>query len=263
MSDRILAFEGVENFRDYGDYAAGGGGGKGWAIGRGRLLRSGHHARATDADPARLEELEVEVLVDLRRRAERTVQPNRLPPGFRGRIIESGDTDEGEAPHVTFLRTTDLTEESVRGFMLETYRGLAFEPRHVDLFSRYFQALAQSQGAVLIHCAAGKDRTGVLAALTHALLGVHSDDLMADYLLTNEAARLDARAPEIAEVIARTYGREPSLVAVRAFLGVEPGFLQAAFAEIQARYGSVETYLDDVLGVDSDLRDRIADRLCG
>jgi protein-tyrosine phosphatase len=258
MSDRILAFEGVENFRDYGDYAA-----AGRAIGRGRLLRSGHHARATEADLARFEGLDVEVLVDLRRRAERAVQPNRLPPGFRGRIIESGDTDEGEAPHVTFLRTTDLTEDAVRGFMLATYRGLAFEPRHVELFSRYFEALGQARGAVLIHCAAGKDRTGVLAALTHVLLGVHADDLMADYLLTNEAARLDARAPEIAEVIARTYGREPSLVAVRAFLGVEPGFLQAAFAEIQARHGSVETYLDAVLGVGPGLRDRIADKLCG
>jgi protein-tyrosine phosphatase len=259
MSDRILAFEGVENFRDYGDYAAGGGS----MIGRGRLLRSAHHARATDADLARFAELEVEALVDLRRRAERAAQPNRLPPSFRGRIIESGEADVGEAPHVAFLRTTDLTEASVRGFMVETYRGLAFEPRHVALFARYFEALAQARGAVLIHCAAGKDRTGVLAALTHVLLGVHPDDLMADYLLTNEAARLEARTPEIAEVIARTYGREPSLAAVRAFLGVEPGFLQAAFAEIEARHGSVETYLDAVLGVGPDLRDRIADRLCG
>jgi len=259
MSDRILPFEGVENFRDYGDYPAGGG----FTIARGRLLRSAHHARATDADLARFAGLEVEVLVDLRRRAERAAQPNRLPPSFRGRIIESGDADAGEAPHVTFLRSTDLTEESVRGFMVETYRGLAFEPRHVELFSRYFAALGQAEGAVLIHCAAGKDRTGVLAALTHALLSVHADDLMADYLLTNEAARLDARAPEIAEVIARTYGREPSLTAVRAFLGVEPSFLHAAFAEIEARHGSVERYLDAVLGVGPDLRGRIADKLCG
>jgi protein tyrosine/serine phosphatase len=259
MSERILSFQGVENFRDYGDYAVV----AGRAIGRGRLLRSAHHARATDADLEQFAGLDVEVLVDLRRRAERTAQPNRLPPGFRGRIIESGDVDEGEAPHVTFLKSTDLTEAAVRGFMVETYRGLAFEPRHVELFSRYFEALGQARGAVLIHCAAGKDRTGVLAALTHVLLGVHEDDLMADYLLTNAAARLDARAPEIAQVIARTYGREPSLVAVRAFLGVEPEFLHAAFAEISSRHGSLESYLESVLGVGPDLRDRIGARLCG
>jgi protein tyrosine/serine phosphatase len=258
MSDRILAFDGVENFRDYGDYTAGGG----FTIGRGRLLRSGHHARATDADLERFAGLDVEVLVDLRRRAERIAQPNRLPPGFRGRIIESEDVDSGEAPHVTFLRTTDLTEERVRGFMIETYRGLPFEPRHVELFSRYFEALGGARGPVLIHCAAGKDRTGVLAALTHTLLGVHADDVMADYLLTNEAARLDARTPEIAGVIARTYGREPSLAAVRAFLGVEAAFLHAAFAEITARHGSLEIYMDAVLGVGPALRDRISDKFC-
>jgi protein-tyrosine phosphatase len=259
MSDRILPFEGVENFRDYGDYTAG----SGLSIGKGRLLRSAHLGRTTDADLERFDGLGVEVVVDLRRRGERTAQPNRLPPGFRGRIIESGDAEAGEAPHVTFLRTTDLTGESVRRFMVETYRGLAFEPRHVELFSGYFQALSEAQGPVLIHCAAGKDRTGLLAALTHALLGVHADDLMADYLLTNAAARLDARTPEIAEVLERTYGRKASLTAVRAFLGVEPGFLHAAFAEIAARHGSAERYLEEVLDVGPEARERIAQRLCG
>jgi protein tyrosine/serine phosphatase len=252
MSARILPFEGVENFRDYGDYAAGD-----LRIGRGRLLRSAHHARATDADLDRFAALDVAVLVDLRRLAERTAQPNRLPEGFRGRIIESQDPGAGEAPHVTFLRTSDLTEETSRRFMIETYRELAFEPRHVELFSAYFGALAEGEGPVLIHCAAGKDRTGLLAALTHVLLGVHADDRMADYLLTNEAARLEARAPEIAEVLARTYGRTPSVAAVRAFLGVEAEFLDAAFAEIEARRGSVEAYLEQVAGVTPEARTRI------
>jgi protein tyrosine/serine phosphatase len=259
MTDRILAFDGVENFRDYGDYASAGG----LRLARGRLLRSAHHARASDADLERMAGLGVEVLVDLRRRAEREAQPNRLPQGFRARIIESADEDRGDAPHIVFLKNTDLTEENVRRFMLDTYRGLAFEPRHVELFSGYFQALAKADGAVLIHCAAGKDRTGLLAALTHALLGVHDDDLMADYLLTNDAARLETRAPEIAEVLEKTYGRRPSLAAVHAFLGVEAEFLDAAFAEIRTRHGSLQAYLEEVLDVGPDLHGRIEARLLG
>jgi protein tyrosine/serine phosphatase len=257
MSERILAFEGVENFRDYGDYAAG----EGLRLARGRLLRSAHLARATDADLERFEALNVAVVVDLRRRAERDAQPSRRPSGFRGRVIESEDVSHGEAPHVTFLKTTDLTGETVQRFMVETYRGLAFEPRHVELFSAYFQALAEADGAVLIHCAAGKDRTGLLAALTHVLLGVHEDDLMADYLLTNQAARLEARAPEIAEILERTYGRKPSIEAVHAFLGVRPEFLHAAFAEIAARHGSTERYLETVLAVGPAARERIVGKL--
>ena len=62
-------------------------------------------------------------------------------------------------------------------------------------FRRYFQALAAAEGPVLIHCAAGKDRTGILAALTHHLVGVHADDIVADYLLTNDLLAIDRRIP--------------------------------------------------------------------
>jgi protein tyrosine/serine phosphatase len=259
MSTRILPFEAIENFRDYGDYATVGGA----RLAPGRLLRSGHHARASEADLERLAALELGTVVDLRRASERAAQPSRRPLGFTGRVIESGDTDTADAPHITLLKTTDLTEETVRAFMLDTYRGLPFDPRHVELFSAYFEALAEGEGAVLIHCAAGKDRTGFLAALTHLALGVHQDDVLEDYLLTNMAVRLEARIPEIAEVIQKTYGRKPSLGAVRAFLGVEPAFLEAAMAEIEARHGGVEGYLSDLLGVDAARRRLIERRLVG
>ena len=92
---------------------------------------------------------------------------------------------------------------------------------------------------------------------------MHADDVMADYLLTNEAARLEARTPEIAEIIARTYGREPSLAAVRAFLGVEAAFLDAAFARSRRATARSRRYLEAVLGVSPKLRDQISGRLCG
>jgi protein tyrosine/serine phosphatase len=257
MTTRLLPFEAVENFRDYGDYPTVGGG----RIASGRLLRSGHHARASDADLERLAALGVGTVVDLRRSSERAAQPSRRPAGFTGRVIESGDQDTADAPHITLLKTTDLTEATVRAFMLDTYRGLPFDARHVELFGAYFEALAESSGAVLIHCAAGKDRTGVLAALTHRMLGVHEDDVIEDYLLTNTAVRLEARTPEIAEVIHKTYGRKPSPTAVKAFLGVEPSYLEAAMAEIEARHGGLEGYLGDMLGVDPARQERIAARL--
>jgi protein tyrosine/serine phosphatase len=257
MTERVFAFDGVENFRDYGDYATA----AGRRLRRGRLLRSGHHASASDADLDRLAGLSVGAVVDLRRAAERAAQPCRRPVGFAAQVIESGDAAEGEAPHVTFLRTTDLTEANVRGFMLDTYRAMPFDARHLELFSRYFRALAQVEGAVLIHCAAGKDRTGLLAALTHHLAGVNENDLFEDYLLTNAAVRLDARAPEIAARIERAYGRKASDAAVRAFLGVEPDFLHAGLNEIKARHGTLDAYLEQALGVDRALRERLEARL--
>lgn len=257
---RIHPFEAVENFRDYGDYATT----AGRRLRPGRLLRSGHHARASDEDLRRLADLAPAVVVDLRRKVERDAQPSRRPAGFSGRVIETpgAEDDLSEAPHIQFLKTNDLTETSGRAFMREAYRRLPFEAAHVDLFSRYFQALAEADGPVLIHCAAGKDRTGVLAALTHHLAGVGEDAMLEDYLLTNTAVRLEARAPHVARQLEQMTGRKASHAAVVAFLGVEADYLRAAFAEIEARHGTLDAYLARVLGVDRAMRGRIEARLC-
>ena len=252
MSDRLSPFQAIDNFRDYGDYAVGES-----RVARGRLYRSAHQARATEADLARLADLNLAAVVDLRRPSERREQPSRRPANWAGQVIESDHDDGGEAPHITFLKSADLTEASGRAFMTETYRRLPFEAAHIDLFRRYFRALAEGEGPVLIHCAAGKDRTGLLAALTHSLLGVSRDDLINDYLLTNVAVDLEGRAEGIAKKLTEMTGRPASHGAVVAFLGVEAGYLDGAFAEITARHGSVAAYLEQALGVDAAVAARI------
>ena len=256
MSDRLLPFQALDNFRDYGGYAVAEG-----RVARGHLYRSAHQAKATDADLDRLAALNLATVVDLRRPSERRAQPSRRPANWVGRVIESAHDDGGEAPHIIFLKTADLTEASGRAFMTDTYRRLPFEAAHIDLFSRYFSALAESDGPVLIHCAAGKDRTGLLAALTHSLLGVSRDDLIADYLLTNVAVDLEGRAEGMARQLTERTGRRASHGAVVAFLGVEVDYLDGAFAEITARHGSVAVYLERVLGVDVAAAERIRERL--
>ena len=257
MTTRLHAFEAIDNFRDYGDYATT----AGRRVQPGRLLRSAHHARASDADLERLRRLDIGAVVDLRRPGERRDQPSRRPEGFTGLVIEGGVDDGAEAPHITFLKTADLTPESGRRFMAKTSRTLPFDASHLDVFSRYFQALADQDRAVVIHCAAGKDRTGFLAALTHHLLGVSRDDMVEDYLLTNTAVDLAGRAPGIAKQLHKVTGRIASDDAIVAFLGVEAAYLEAAFAEVEARHGSVDAYLRDALGVDTARRDRIVERL--
>lgn len=257
MTGRIHRFDALDNFRDYGDYATA----AGRHIAPGRLFRSAHQARVSEADLERLAALRIATVVDLRRPSERRDQPSKRPVGFVGGVIESDHDDGGEAPHITFLRTADLTPDSGRRFMTDTYRRLPFEPPHLALFSRYFRALGETDGPVLIHCAAGKDRTGLLAALTHRLVGVHHDDMIADYLLTNTAVDLERRAPGIARQLEAMTGRPASHDAVVAFLGVEPVYLDTALAEIAAVHGSIDAYLEQALGVDATLRDRIGARL--
>ena len=91
MTSRLHSFERIDNFRDYGDYDTA----AGRRIHPGRLLRSAHHARATDADLARLKALDVRTIVDLRRPGERRDQPSRRYEGFAGQVVEGGLVQNG------------------------------------------------------------------------------------------------------------------------------------------------------------------------
>jgi protein tyrosine/serine phosphatase len=259
MTRRILPLEGVMNFRDYGDYATAAGA----RIHPGRLYRSAHHGRATDADLAVLAGLGIAVVVDLRRPNERMREPSRRPAGFSGRVIETEVGDPNEDPWWDFVRNSDLSEAAFHDYLLGYYRAAPSDPRLVELYSRYFAALGEAEGPVLIHCAAGKDRTGILAALTHHLIGVHPDDIIADYLLTNEAIGFEQRLPLMMQAIAEGTGREPTPAAVKVAMGVDAAFLAAAIATIEAEHGGVDAYLKDALGVDEALRAKVEERLVG
>lgn len=257
MSDRLHAFEALDNFRDFGGHPTA----DGRRVRKGRLYRAAHQARLTEGDVAALGAIGLGCVVDLRRPGERRDQPSRRPADFDGLIIEGGVDDGREAPHMTFLKSGDLTPDSGRRFMSRTYAEMMFDPAHQDVFSRYFRHLADSDRPVLIHCAAGKDRTGVLAALTLHLLGVDRETALEDYLETNRAVDLVGRAPAIARQIEKHAGRRPSDDAVVAFLGVEAAYLDTAFAAAEARYGSLEAYADQALGLDDAARVRMVERL--
>ncbi|MEI6439340.1 MAG: tyrosine-protein phosphatase [Alphaproteobacteria bacterium] len=252
---RILPLEGVENFRDFGGYLAA----NGRQMRPGRFWRSAHLGRATEADLDAMQALDLTTVVDLRRPKERGSEPSRRPAGFSGEVIDCDVGDRAEAPHLAFLRDTDLTPASVDAFFLDYYAKAPFEPRHAILFRRYFEALLGSEASILIHCTAGKDRTGLLAALTHHVLGVHRDDAIADFMLTNSAARVEARAPMVAEALTQSLGKVPSDIAVRLFLGVNGKYLDAALHAIAGERGSLEAYLAD-LGVDAAGTEQLRDR---
>ncbi len=255
---RVLELEGIPNFRDFGGYATACGRG----LPAGRLYRSGHHNRATDADLQALAGLGLAVIVDLRRSAERAREPSRRWPRFEAEVIDN-DLADLDKPWEEVLRGADPTPDFFRAISLEWYRRTPFEPRLIDLYSRYFTALADADGAVLVHCAAGKDRTGILVALTHHIAGVHRDDLVEDYLLTNNVPSQSTHAPYVAQIIATHTGRTPSDEAVRTAMGVRAEDLDEAINTIEARYGSLDGYLEKALGVDGRKRAAIEARRLG
>ncbi|WP_297512857.1 tyrosine-protein phosphatase [uncultured Caulobacter sp.] len=249
---RHIPLQGVENFRDFGDYAAGAG-----RLRKGVLFRSAHQAEATDADLETLAALGIVTLVDLRRPNERERSPSRRWAGFSAEVIDNDLGVTGADPWLEFIASADLTEDSVHAYMDDYYRRLPFKERHIDLFRRFFLALAEGRGPALIHCAAGKDRTGVLAALTHHIAGVADDDIIDDYLLTNDPTRFARRGHIFMDNIEAATGRRPSEGAMRAAMGVEARYLAATFEAVKAEHGSLDGYLETTIGLDAATRERV------
>jgi protein tyrosine/serine phosphatase len=251
---RVLAFAGIHNFRDYGGYAVPGG-----RLLAGRLYRSAQHRDATDDDLARVGRIGFSAIVDLRTDGERRAAPCPRPPGFAARVIFADAETAGLAPHVEAARSIASPMEA-RASMCRGYAEMPFRPYLVAMLRHYFAALAGENGATLIHCMAGKDRTGLAVALFHALMGVHPDDRMDDYMLTNEAGDIEARIESGGRYVRSIFGAQLSDEAVRVLMRVDPAYLDAAFAAIAERHGSVRAYLEHHLGVTPEMRAQIAAR---
>ena len=226
-----FTLSGAPNFRDIGGYRTE----DGSTVRRHRVFRS-DHLGSLAADDLRLlsERLPAPVRVlDLRGAAEResavcvlegvTVHSLAIEP-----TIVQVLSDLTEAGH-------KLTQADVVGYMQETYRGFVRDNTH--RFASLFGHLLESDNPLVFHCTAGKDRTGFAAALILLSLGVPHDDVMRDYMLTNERLKPKSEwkglTPEVASVLYR----------------VQPEFLAAAFDAVEQRYGSVEGYFREGLGL--------------
>ena len=257
MNERVRLFEGIHNFRDYGGYAARDG-----RLKSGVLWRSGQHGGATPADLAGVAELGIATVVDLRGDSERQMMPCLRHDDFDGLVLFApGETAGSElAPHEEAGRGI-TTADQARAAMTRLYVNMPFRDVLVRSLNLYFEALATRDGASLLHCLAGKDRTGLAVALLHRLLGVHEDDVMADYLLTNAAGDQKRRIAAAGDSIRERYGAQITDEAIEMLMGVDAMYLDAATRSIVERFGTTERYAEEVLGVDAARRDALRARL--
>ena len=258
MKNRVLPLSGIHNFRDYGGYRARKG-----TLRTGHLWRSGHHFGATPEDLDAVHHIGIARVIDLRGDSERAQFPCLRHEHWAGQVVfHPGETagDHGRAVHdeaAAGVRTAD----DARRAMVKLYDKLPFRPVLVGTFRLYLQTLAEDHGPSLLHCFAGKDRTGVGAAIVHRLLGVHADEVMADYMLTNTAGNSEARIAAAATNVRASFGPSMTDDALRTIMGVQPEFLESAFAAMEREHGTFEAYAEAVLGADAALVARLEERL--
>lgn len=243
---RTVALTGQRNFRDLGGYRT--------ADGRrqvrwGKLYRSGTLARLTDQDYAVLTPLGISTIVDFRTTAERTAEPTNWRAGEPEVLFKSYGT-KGEAALMAVLTAPNAKPADVRNAMIGFYRQMP--EQYADQYSEIFHHLVSYQAPLLFHCTAGKDRTGLAAALILMSLGVSRADAVADYILTEKAGDFRATgtgaAPSAAnDPYAAMRATQADLMAP--LLRADPAYLEAALDQIIRDYGSVQTFVHKRLGV--------------
>lgn len=252
MTDvRILPLEGINNFRDYGGYDAHGG----RKVRTGLLWRSAQHGDASDADLTAVSNLGIAHVIDLRGPSEREAKPCRRAEDFSANVWTYPEETAGLALH-TEAADGVLTAAEARAAMIRLYEGIAFRDNLVPMLRLYFELLLRADGPSLVHCVAGKDRTGWAVAMAQHALGVPRDAIMADYVMTNSASRLEERiAAEAFKDLPRYAAMDAETV--RALWGVDEDYLAKALNAAEGRYGDLDTYLEAVLGIDAARRDAL------
>jgi protein-tyrosine phosphatase len=243
----------ADNFRDLA------GPGEGYETSDGKHVRSGVIYRSnaltlTPADVTTLEGLGITAVYDLRTASEIAAKPDVAIAGATNTNIDIvGD-------QVTAAAASLSTPEAAVGFLEDMNRQFVNNPAQRAGFATLLTRIANTEGSQLIHCTAGKDRTGWSSALLLSIAGVSRDDITANYLLTNEYSK-DSITHTVA-AIAQQKG-QPAADAYGRLLGVQQSYLDAGFAEITAEYGSVDGYLTKGLGLSPETITAIRTKLVG
>lgn len=240
---RVLPLEGGQNFRDLGGYRTADGRHVKWGL----LYRSGAMNGLTDGDFAKLEARGIRTVCDFRSTRERTGAPVRWPDKTKPAVFAD---DYSMDRDFAGLMRPNLTGEQAADAMTAAYAQMPM--RFASQYRRMFGELVAGRVPLAFNCSAGKDRTGIAAALILTTLGVPYPTVVEDYLLSNRHydPRKGASGTAADDQTAAFMKRLPP-DALKALMGVDQRYLDAAFATMRAQPGGFDGYLRNQLGLDA------------
>lgn len=242
----ILKFENILNVRDFGGHTTA----DGRSIKKGKLLRGAQLSKMSDRDETKLQNYDINLVVDLRHKPERERQGSKWPSKNRPNTFVYDDNasahkDNKLAPHEIFI-IRELTDPAdARRYMMGSYTDRPNDPGFINVTGKSLKHMAETGDHIYVHCAAGKDRTGTFAAILLLAMGVSKDDVIDEYMLTRKAVDISPILDAAAIKMEQQYGRPFDPDALRPIFGVEPDFLHASLNAM----GDIDVYSRNVLGL--------------
>ncbi len=240
--ERFISVDHVVNFREVGGYRTT----DGRTVKRGVLYRAGKLDGLTDAGHAQLQALGVRTVCDLRGIAEAEQHPDQVSAD----ITYCHLPIEPENETLGSLRDYFFNKSRLLEGMYRIYHDLFLEG-HPQMFGEAVNIVANPDNhPVILHCTAGKDRTGLIVAIILELLGVPDEVIIADYTLSNHSydyyhVYTQQRLGRLALLGVKADDLWPLLVC-------DPDFLISSLVHLRGHYGSVENYLLKKGGVSAD-----------
>lgn len=239
---RALHLATAPNFRDIGGYRTQ----DGHVVRRGLAYRSDQLDRLSDTDLQTFAQLHPAAVVDLRTATERDREPDRVPLGARHVILDVAADSTQSLGGDMRQAMTQIASGKGEALLVEANREFVTLPSARKSYAALIGLMLDSDGPVVFHCTAGKDRTGWATAVVLTLLGVPRATVMEDYLLSNEKLA-DKNSATLAALARSGSKLDPAFL--QPVLTVQPRYIEAAFDEVGRSYGSFDNYVRTGLGL--------------
>ncbi|WP_415328592.1 tyrosine-protein phosphatase [Chryseobacterium sp. MMS23-Vi53] len=250
ITEKDIQIKKVYNFRTIGDIKNI----DGRTLKSGKFYRSGHLHKLNNKSFNDLENLGIKEIIDLRNSKEIAQKPDNLPNGILYKNYSAFE-DEGDqldqAKKLVLKGKVNGSDADKR--MLDFYKDYVTE--NPEVIKKIITEILESDQPVLYHCTAGKDRTGITTALILSILKFDKQNIYNEYLLSNNyRKKLVNKRLNLANNLHFLYPKMDINV-LEKLSWVETDYLDASFNEINKKYGSIDVYIQQVLGISENKRE--------
>lgn len=239
----------LNNFRTIGNIKNS----EGKTLKEGKFYRSGNLYQLKNSSFNELGKLGIKEIIDLRNEKEISKKPDHLPENIiykKYSAFEDQGDQLSQAKKLVLKGKVNASDADKR--MLDFYREYVTE--NPEIIKKIITEILESDQPILYHCTAGKDRTGIITALILSVLKFDKDTIYNDYLLSNNYRKnLVQKRLNLANNLHFIYPKM-DLNVLEKLSWIESDYLDAAFDEINKKYGSIDIYIQQVLGISENKR---------